>query len=49
MDQVDRYDYVIVNDRIDCVVDEIESIVEAEKLKVKRARNEFEDMRRNKL
>lgn len=49
MAQVDRYDYVIVNDRIERVVDEIESIIEAEKLKVKRAKKEFEDMRREKL
>lgn len=49
MDQVDRYDYVIVNDQIGRVVDEIESIIEAEKLKVQRAKKEFDDMRREKL
>lgn len=49
MEQVERYDYVIVNDHIERVVDEIESIIEAEKLKVKRAKKEFEDMRRKNL
>lgn len=49
MEHVERYDYVIVNDRIDRVVEEIESIIDAEKLKVKRAKKEFEDMRRKKL
>jgi len=46
MEQVERYDYVIVNDRVERVVEEIESIIDAEKLKVKRAKKEFEDMRR---
>jgi guanylate kinase len=49
MAQVERYDYVIVNDRIERVVEEIESIIEAEKLKVKRAKKEFENMRRKKI
>ena len=49
MAQIKRYDYVIVNDRVERVVEEIESIIEAEKLKVKRANKEFEDMRRQKL
>jgi guanylate kinase len=48
MAQVDRYDYVIVNDHVERVVEEIESIIEAEKLRVKRAKKEFEDMRRKK-
>jgi guanylate kinase len=47
MAQVERYDYVIVNDHVERVVEEIESIIDAEKLKVKRAKKEFEDMRRN--
>ena len=49
MAQVERYDYVIVNDRIECVVEEIEAILEAEKLKVKRAKKEFEDLRRKRI
>ncbi len=49
MERVDRYDYVIVNDHVDRVVDEIESIIDAEKLKVKRAKKEFEDLRREKI
>lgn len=49
MAQLKRYDYVIVNDRIERVVEEIESIIEAEKLKVKRANKEFEDMRRKRI
>jgi guanylate kinase len=38
MAQVERYDYVIVNDVVERVVDEIESIIEAEKHRVKRAK-----------
>jgi guanylate kinase len=49
MAQIERYDYVIVNDRIERVVDEIESIIEAEKHKVKRAKKEFNDMRRTSI
>ena len=49
MAQIERYDYVIVNDRVKRVVDEIESIIEAEKHKVKRAKKEFDDMRRETL
>jgi guanylate kinase len=36
MNKMEEYDYVIVNDRIDSVVTRIESIIEAEKLRVSR-------------
>jgi guanylate kinase len=36
MDLMDRYDYVIINDKVDYVVEKIESILIAEKLSVKR-------------
>ena len=36
MKLMDRYDYVIINDKVDGVVDGIESIMEAEKLRVSR-------------
>lgn len=49
MEQIDRYDYVIVNDYVARVVEEIENIIEAEKHTVKRAKKEFEDMRRNSI
>lgn len=49
MEQIDRYDYVIVNDYVTRVVKEIESILEAERHTVKRAKKEFEDIRRNSI
>jgi guanylate kinase len=49
MAQVERYDYVIVNDHVERVVAEIESIIEAEKLKVKRAKKDFENLRRKEI
>ncbi|MDD5018512.1 MAG: guanylate kinase [Eubacteriales bacterium] len=45
MKLVDEYDYIIVNDRVDKVVKSIENIIEAEKLKVSRNRENFEYLR----
>ncbi len=49
MAQIENYDYVIVNDRVARVVDEIENIIEAEKHKVERVKKEFEHIRREKV
>ena len=39
---VDEYDYFVINDKITNAVERIESIIEAEKLKVKRYNNIIE-------
>ena len=47
MSLMDKYDYVIVNDEVDRVVEKIESILTAEKLSVKRRKisNERSDVK----
>ena len=41
MKLIDKYDYVIVNDKVECVIDSVESILEAERLKVSRNKDKY--------
>ncbi|MDO5036890.1 MAG: guanylate kinase [Tissierellia bacterium] len=44
LDFVGEYDYFVVNDQVDQAVEDIENIIAAEKLRVKRQKNIKEDM-----
>ena len=45
MDLMDRYDYVIINDKVDNVVAKIESIMDAERLRVPRNLNKIQQFK----
>lgn len=40
---IDKYDYIVINDRVNDAVENIETIIKAEKLKVSRIKNESID------
>ena len=41
---VEKYDYYVINDKIELAVDRISSIIKSEKLKVKRNKNIKEEI-----
>lgn len=49
MDLMDKYDYVIVNDEVDHVVAKIESIIDAERLRVARSLDKYNNLRSDSI